>query len=58
MNAQMSEKERTIWEQAVRVLRENSVSAVVTGEYLEGKRILAKAREQAASRRRKDLRKL
>ena len=58
MNARMSDKERTMWEQAVQVLRRNSVTANVTGEHLEAQRVLAKAREQAASRRKAGLRKL
>jgi hypothetical protein len=52
MNTRMSEKERTMWEQAVRVLRRNSVTAIITVEPPEAQRVLAKARERAASRRR------
>ena len=52
MNARMSEKERTIWEQAVRVLSQNSVTTSINVEPLEAQQVLAKARERAASRRR------
>jgi hypothetical protein len=52
MNARMSEKERTLWEQAVRVLRRNSVTIVSTVEPPGAQQALAKARERAASQRR------
>ena len=49
----MTAKESTIWEQAVRVLRRNTVSATITGEPPTGaKRALAKPREQAAPQKR------
>ena len=49
----MTAKEKTIWEQAVRVLRRNTVSATITGEPPRGAmRALAKAREQAAPQKR------
>jgi hypothetical protein len=52
MNVRMSEKERTIWEQAVRVLRQNSVTTIITVEPPRAQQVLAKARERAASQRR------
>jgi hypothetical protein len=49
----MTTREKTIWEQAVRVLRSNTVSATITGEHPRGaKRALAKPREQAAPQKR------
>jgi hypothetical protein len=48
----MSEKERTMWEQAVRVLRRNSITTLIPVDNPETQRVLAKARERAASRRR------
>lgn len=52
MNARMSEKDRTLWEQAVRVLRRNSVTTISTAEPPEARQALVKARERAASQRR------
>ena len=52
MNAKMTVKERPVWEQAVRVLRQNSVSAAVPVEPPGAQRVLAKARERARMRRR------
>jgi hypothetical protein len=52
MNDKMSEKDRTLWEQAVRVLRRNSVTTISTGEPPVAQQALAKARVRAASRRR------
>ena len=52
MNAKMTVKERTVWEQAVRVLRQNSVSAAVPVEPPGAQRVLATARERARMRRR------
>jgi hypothetical protein len=52
MNAKMIARERTVWEQAVRVLRQNSVTATVPVEPPEAQRVLAKARERARTRRR------
>ncbi len=53
MNARMTARERTVWEQAVRVLRRNSVTATVTVEPPRAQRVLAEARERAASQRRR-----
>jgi hypothetical protein len=53
MNARMTERERMVWEQAVQVLRRNSVTATVTVEPPEAQRVLARARERAASQRRR-----
>jgi hypothetical protein len=52
MNARMTARERMVWEQAVRVLRQNSVTATVPVEPPEAQRVLAKARERARTRRR------
>lgn len=52
MNARMTARERMVWEQAVRVLRQNSVTATVPVEPLGAQRVLAKARERADRRRR------
>ena len=52
MNARMTAKERMVWEQAARVLRQNSVTATVPVEPSEAQRVLAKARERARTRRR------
>jgi hypothetical protein len=49
----MTTREWMLWEQAVRVLRQNSVTATVTVEPPEAQRVLAKARERAAPQRRK-----
>ncbi len=46
----MTDKERTMWEQAVQVLRRNSVTTSTKPP--EVKQVLAKARERAASQRR------
>jgi non-canonical (house-cleaning) NTP pyrophosphatase len=48
----MTARERIVWEQAVRVLRQNSVIATVPGKPLGAQRVLAKARERANSPRR------
>jgi Trk K+ transport system NAD-binding subunit len=48
----MTTRERMVWEQAVRVLRQNSVIATVSIEPLGVQRVLAKARERADTRRR------
>jgi non-canonical (house-cleaning) NTP pyrophosphatase len=48
----MTARERMGWEQAVRFLRQNSVTATVPGEPLGAQRVLAKARERANSLRR------
>ena len=48
----MTARERIVWEQAVRVLRQNSVSATVPVEPPGAQRVLAKARERANSPRR------
>ena len=52
MNARMTARERMVWEQAVRVLRQNSVTAAVPVEPPGARRVLAKARERARTRRR------
>ena len=46
----MTVKERTLWEQAVRVLRQNSVTTTVAVEAPRVEQILARARESAAMR--------
>jgi hypothetical protein len=46
----MTAKERTLWEQAVRVLTQNSVTTTVAVEAPRGEQILARARELAAMR--------
>ena len=46
----MTDKERTMWDQAVQVLRQNSVSTAV--KLPEAKQVLAKARGRTASQRR------
>lgn len=46
----MTAKERTLWEQAVRVLRQNSVTTTVAVEAPRVEQILARARESAAIR--------
>ncbi len=46
----MTDKERTMWEQAVQVLRRNSVTVTIKSP--EAKQVLAKARERAASLKR------
>jgi hypothetical protein len=43
----MTAKERTLWEQAVRVLRQNSVTTTVTVEAPRVEQVLARARELA-----------
>jgi hypothetical protein len=53
MNARMTARERRVWEQAVRVLRQNSVTATVPADPPEAQRVLAKARERAALQRRR-----
>jgi hypothetical protein len=52
LKARMSEKERTIWEQAVRILRQNSVTTTATVEPPRAQRVLAGARERARTRKR------
>jgi hypothetical protein len=52
MNARMTAREKMVWEQAVRVLRQNSVTATVPVEPPGAQRVLAKARERARTRRR------
>lgn len=52
MNARMTARERMVWEQAVRVLRQNSVSATAPVEPPEAQRLLMKARARARTRRR------
>lgn len=52
MNAKMTARERTVWEQAVRVLRQNSVTVAVPVEPPGAQRVLAKARERAGTQRR------
>jgi hypothetical protein len=52
MNAKMTVRERMVWEQAVRVLRQNSVTASVPVEPPGAQRVLAKARERAGTQRR------
>ena len=49
MDARMTARERIVWEQAVRVLRQNSVTA--PAEPPGSQRILTKARERARIRR-------
>ncbi len=46
----MTDKERAMWEQAVQVLRRNSVTTAVKPP--EAKQVLAKAGERIASQRR------
>jgi hypothetical protein len=48
----MTAKQRTMWEQAVRVLRCNTVTLTVDVESRKAERVLARARERAASQRR------
>jgi hypothetical protein len=48
----MTARERTVGEQAVRVLRQNSVTAAVPVEPPGAQRVLAKARERAGTQRR------
>ena len=50
MNARMTAGERMVWEQAVRVLRQNSVTATVKPPAAQ--RVLAKARERAKTKMR------
>jgi hypothetical protein len=45
----MTDKERTMWEQAVQVLRRNSVTTALKPP--EAKQVLAKARGRTASQR-------
>jgi hypothetical protein len=49
----MTARERMMWEQAVRVLRQNSVTLTVPFELPKAQRVLAKARELAASYKRR-----
>ena len=51
MDSRMTARERMVWEQAVRVLRQNSVTAAVPVELPGAQRVLAKARERARMRR-------
>jgi hypothetical protein len=48
----MTAKERTMWEQAIRVLRRNTVIHTVDVETRKAERVLVRARERAASQRR------
>lgn len=48
----MTARERKLWEQAVRVLRQNSVAVTASVEPPGAQRVLAKARERAGSQRR------
>ena len=52
----MTAKERTLWEQAVRVLRQNSITTTVTVETPKAERVLARASERAASHRKTSVR--
>lgn len=52
MNTRMTAREKMVWEQAVRVLRQNSVAATVPVEPPRAQRVLAKARERAGTQRR------
>lgn len=52
MNTKMTARERMVWEQAVRVLRQNSVTIVAPVEPPVAHRVLAKARERAGTQRR------
>lgn len=52
MNARMTAREKMVWEQAVRVRRQNSVAATVPVEPPRAQRVLAKARERAGTQRR------
>jgi hypothetical protein len=51
MNANMTARETMVWEQAVRVLRQNSVTATAPVEPPGAQRVLTKARERARMRR-------
>jgi hypothetical protein len=42
MNARMTARDRMVWEQAVRVLRQNSVTTTATVELPGAQRVLAK----------------
>jgi len=46
----MTAKERTLWEQAVQVLRHNSVTTTVAVETPMAEQVLARARERAVMR--------
>ncbi|MBV9454074.1 MAG: hypothetical protein JOZ19_08160 [Rubrobacter sp.] len=49
----MTARERTLWEQAVRVLRQNTVTTTVTSETSRVERVLfTQVRERATSHRR------
>jgi hypothetical protein len=48
----MTAKQRTMWEQAVRVIRRNTVTHTVDVESRKAERVLVRARERAASQRR------
>jgi hypothetical protein len=52
MNARMTAGERMVWEQAVRVLRQNSVTATASVKPPAAQRVLAKARERAKTKMR------
>jgi hypothetical protein len=41
MNARMGRNEKRMWEQAVQVLRRNSVTAVITTKYPSAEQMLA-----------------
>jgi hypothetical protein len=46
----MTAKERTLWEQAVQVLRHNSVTTTVAVETPRAEQVLTRARERAVMR--------
>jgi len=46
----MTAKERTLWEQAIKVLRQNSVTTTVAVETPTGEQVLARAHERAVMR--------
>jgi hypothetical protein len=48
----MTSKERTLWEQAVQVLRRNSVTTVSVRTPPRAQEVLARARERAGLQRR------
>ena len=48
----MTAKQRTMWEQAVRVIRRNTVTHTVDVESRKAERVLVRARERAALQRR------
>jgi hypothetical protein len=50
MNARMTARERMVWEQAIRVLRQNSVTTAVPVEPPAAQQVLEKARERGLGR--------